>query len=170
MDVESIRLVIEALKEEKIDLYITLPEEPTVSLTQAIQADPYFTCVTVASEDGGVSLCAGASIGGRRCVFVTGIAGLLKGGLALMHLGTQYGIPIFILASYRGDFGDRSGISGSKLLVFRQVGEPFLDALRVPYQVVSEKSKLKRIIRDAHFACRTSDTAAVLLLTGEVLW
>ncbi|MFM9967232.1 MAG: thiamine pyrophosphate-binding protein [Burkholderiales bacterium] len=170
MDIEATRIVIEALKEEGIDLYITLPEEPTVSLTQAIQADPYFTCVTVASEDGGVSLCAGASIGGRNCVFVTGIAGLLKGGLGLMHLGAQYGIPIFILASYRGDFGDRSGISGSKLQVFRQVGGPFLDALRIPYQVVSEKAKLKRIIRDAHFACRTGDTAAVLLLTGEVLW
>ena len=170
MDVESTRLIIEALKEEQIDLYVTLPEEPTVSLTQAIQADPYFTCITVASEDGGVSLCAGAAIGGRRCVFVTGVAGLLKGGLALMHMGPQYGIPLFILASYRGDFGDRSGISGSKLQVFRQVGEPFLDALGVPYQVVSERSKLKRLVRDAHFACRAGDTAAVLLLTGEVLW
>ena len=170
MDSESTRLIIEALKEEQIDLYVTLPEDPTVPLTEAVQKDPYFTCITVASEDGGVSLCAGASIGGRRCVFVTGVAGLLKGGLALMHMGTQYGIPLFILASYRGDFGDRSGISGSKLQVFRQVGEPFLDALRVPYQVVSERAKLKRVIRDAHFACRTGDTAGVLLLTGEVLW
>ena len=170
MDVESTRLIIEALKEEQINLYVTLPEEPTVSLTEAIQKDPYFTCITVASEDGGVSLCAGASIGGRRCVFVTGVAGLLKGGLALMHMGLQYGIPLFILASYRGDFGDRSGISGSKLQVFRQVGEPFLDALGVPYQVVSDSSKLKRLVRDAHFASRAGDTAAVLLLTGEVLW
>ena len=97
MDAEPARLIIEALKEEKIDLYVTLPEEPTVSLTQAVQADPYFQCVTVASEDGGVALTAGASIAGRRAVFVTGIAGLLKGGLALMHMGPQYGIPVFIL-------------------------------------------------------------------------
>jgi len=46
MDAEPARLIIEALKEEKIDLYVTLPEEPTVSLTQAVQADPYFQCVT----------------------------------------------------------------------------------------------------------------------------
>jgi sulfopyruvate decarboxylase TPP-binding subunit len=170
MDRESIRIVIEALKEEGIDLFVTLPEEPTVPLTDAVRADPYFTCISVASEDGGISLCAGASIGGRKCVFVTGIAGLLKGALSLTHMGTQYGIPLLILASYRGDFGDRSGISGSKLQVFRQVGEPFLDALRVPYQVAGDRAKLKRQIRDAHFACRTSDTAAVLLLTGEVLW
>ncbi len=170
MDAQSERLIIEALKEERIDLFVTLPEEPTVSLTRAVQSDPYFTCITVASEDGGVALCAGAALGGRRPVFVTGIAGLLKGGLALTHMGPQYGIPIFILASYRGDFGDRSGISGSKLQVFRQVGEPFLQALRIPYQVVSERRNLKRIVRDAHFSCRTSDTPVVLLLTGEVLW
>ena len=30
-------LIIEALKEEKIDLFVTLPEEPTASLTQAAQ-------------------------------------------------------------------------------------------------------------------------------------
>ena len=50
MDAEPARLIIEALKEEKIDLYVTLPEDPTASLTQAVQADPYFQCVTVASE------------------------------------------------------------------------------------------------------------------------
>jgi sulfopyruvate decarboxylase TPP-binding subunit len=66
---------IEALNEEKIDLFVTLPEEPTASLMQAVQADPYFQCVTVASEDGGVALTAGAAIAGRRAVFVTGIAG-----------------------------------------------------------------------------------------------
>jgi sulfopyruvate decarboxylase subunit alpha len=170
MDAEPTRLIIEALKEEEIDLFVTLPEDPTASLTRAVQADPYFTCLTVASEGSGIALCAGASLGGRRCVFVTGIAGLLMGGLALTHMGPQYGIPLFIMASYRGDFGDRSGISGTKLQVFRQVGEPFLQALRLPYRVVDQRSTLKRTIRDAHFSSRTSDTPVVLLLTGEVLW
>ena len=96
MDAEPARLIIEALKEEKIDLYVTLPEEPTVSLTQAVQADPYFQCVTVASEDGGVALTAGAAIAGRRAVFVTGIAGLLKGGLALMHMQERKGSGLLL--------------------------------------------------------------------------
>jgi sulfopyruvate decarboxylase subunit alpha len=170
MDAECTQLVIEALKAEEIDLFVTLPEEPTASLTEAVQADPYFTCVKVASEGSGVALCAGASIGGRRNVFVTGVAGLVNAGLALTHMGPQYGIPVFILASYRGDIGDRSGISGSKLQVFRQVGEPYLQALRLPYRVVDQRSTLKRIIQDAHFSCRTSDIPVVLLLTGEVLW
>jgi sulfopyruvate decarboxylase TPP-binding subunit len=170
MDAASTRLIIEALKAEAIDLFVTLPEEPTASLTQAVQADPYFTCIPVATEGDGIALCAGAALGGRRSVFVTGIAGLLQGALALAHMGPQYGIPLFILASYRGDFGDRSGISGSKLLVFRQVGEPFLQALRIPYRVVDQRGALVRTLRDAHLTAWTSDTPVVLLLTGEVLW
>ena len=35
MDAELARLIIEALKEEKIDLYVTLSEEPTASFMQA---------------------------------------------------------------------------------------------------------------------------------------
>ena len=155
MDAEPARLIIEALKEEKIDLYVTLPGGTHGSLRKRCKPIP------TSMRDGGlrrwrVALTAGAAIAGRRAVFVTGVAGLLKGGLALMHMGPQYGIPVFILASYRGDLGDGSGISGSKLQVFRQVGEPFLQALRIPYQIVGERRTLKRTIRDAHFMCRTS--------------
>src|SRR6266487_4968678 len=83
----------------------------------------------------GVQTCAlpisGAALGGRRVVFVTGIAGLLVGTWALSQMGMVYGAPILILASYRGDFGDHSGIPGSQLLMFKQVAEPLLGALRV---------------------------------------
>jgi hypothetical protein len=41
MDAEPARLIIEALKEEKIDLYVTLPEEPTVFVPRLIEKD-YF--------------------------------------------------------------------------------------------------------------------------------
>jgi hypothetical protein len=37
MDAEPARLIIEALKEEKIDLFVTLPEESSASLTRAAQ-------------------------------------------------------------------------------------------------------------------------------------
>jgi sulfopyruvate decarboxylase subunit alpha len=170
MDAESTRLIVEALREEAVDLFVTLPEEPTASLTRAVQSDPHFTCVTVASEGGGISLTAGASLGGRRSVFVTGIAGLLVGAWALSQMGAQYGIPLLILASYRGDIGDRTGIPGSTLFTFTQVAEPLLQALHLPYRIVSQKSLLKRMVRDAHFSARQYQTPVVLLLTGEVLW
>jgi sulfopyruvate decarboxylase subunit alpha len=170
MDQETIATIIGTLKAEAIDLVVTLPEEPTSPLTEEIRRDSYFTSVTVAGEGHGISLCAGASLGGRKCVFVTGIAGLLVGTWALAQMGVLYGIPVLILASYRGDISDRSGVSGAQLFMFQQVGEPLLKALRIPYRVIEKKSDLQRQIRDAHSACREYGTPVVLLLTGDVLW
>jgi sulfopyruvate decarboxylase TPP-binding subunit len=170
MDQHSVQVIMETLKEEGIDLAVTLPEEPTYALTEAMRKDPFFTAVTVAGEGNGIAFCAGAALGGRRCVFVTGIAGLLVASWALAQMGMVYGAPILILASYRGDFGDHSGIPGSQLLMFKQVAEPLLGALRVPYRVVSQKPTLKRMIQESSFACQDYSHPIVLLMTGEVLW
>lgn len=162
-------MILETLKEEEIDLVVTLPEEPTYPLTEALRSDPFFQTITVTAEGHGIALCGGASLGGRRSLFITGIAGLLVGSWALAQMGF-YSVPLLIMASYRGDIGDRSGIPGASLFLFNQVGEPLLDALRIPYRVVNQNSALKRQVKDAHFSCRSYGTPIVLLLTGEVLW
>ena len=140
MEQDTIAKIIDTLKAERIDLVVTLPEEPTSPLTEAIRRDPYFASVTVASESNGISLCAGASVGGRRCIFVTGIAGLLVGTWSLAQMGVLYGIPVLIMASYRGDIGDRSGVSGAQLFMFQQLGEPMLNTLRIPYRVIKKRT------------------------------
>lgn len=170
MDQETIDIIIETFKEDNIDLVVTLPEEPTAPLTEQIRRDSFFTSVTVAGENHGIALCAGASVGGRNCVFVTGIAGLLVGSWSLAQMANLYNIPVFILASYRGDIGDRSGISGAQLLMFNQVGEPLLAALCVPYRIADQKAGFKRKLHDAYMASRDFSTPLVLLLSGEVLW
>jgi len=170
LDQESGQLIIEILKEEGIDMVVTLPEEPTFSLTEAIRDDPYFTSLTVAAEGNGIALCAGAALGGRKVMFVTGIAGLMVGTWALGQAAMAYGIPFLIMASYRGDIGDHSGIPGSQLMLFKQVAKPLLSTLRVPFCVVDKKSDLQRAIRDANFAAHDYSSPVVLLLTGEVLW
>jgi sulfopyruvate decarboxylase TPP-binding subunit len=169
MDEEGIRLTIEAFKKEGIDLIVTLPEEPTYSLTEAIREDPYFTAITSGNESSGIAFCAGAALAGRPCVFVTGVAGMLVGTWAMAQLGKIFGAPILIMASYRGDFGDRTGIPGAQLRMFRQMAEPLLKALDFPYIVVSEKRQLTKSIRDGFFACQNYGVPVVLLLTGEVV-
>ncbi len=169
MDRQAVQIILETLKEEEIDLVVTLPEEPTFPLTEALRGDAFFQTITVSAEGHGIALCGGASLGGRRSLFVTGIAGLLVGSWALAQMGF-YSVPLLIMASYRGDIGDRSGIPGASLFLFNQVGEPLLDALRVPYRVINQNSALKRQVKDAHFSCRSYGTPIVLLLTGEVLW
>ena len=60
MDQHSVQVIIETLKEEGVDLAVTLPEEPTFSLTEAMRQDPFFQAVTVAGEGNGLAFCAGA--------------------------------------------------------------------------------------------------------------
>ncbi|HEX6512529.1 MAG TPA: hypothetical protein VF157_09545 [Chloroflexota bacterium] len=170
MGPEAVRIVMDTFKQEGIDLIVTLPEEPTFSLTDAIRKDPYFTAATVTDESTGIAMCAGAAIGGRSSVFVTGIAGLLVSTWALAQMGMVFGAPILIMASYRGDFGDRTGIPGSQLAMFKRVAEPLLSTLNVPYQIVDQEAKLQKAIVDAHFACHSYASPVALMLTGEVLW
>ena len=63
-----------------------------------------------------------------------------------------------------------TGLLGNNLFMFTQVGEPLLDALRVPYRIADDRAKLKRTIKDAQFSCRQYNSPIVLLLSGEVLW
>ena len=85
MDQHSVQVIIETLKEEGVDLAVTLPEEPTFSLTEAMREDPFFQAVTVAGEGNGLAFCAGAALGGRRVVFVTGIADQQAGDAGHEH-------------------------------------------------------------------------------------
>src|SRR5205809_536187 len=107
---------ISAFKEAGIDLVVCMPEEPTSSLLEALHQDDYFTVVNAAGESNGIALAGGAAISGRPTVFLTGIAGLMVGTWALAQMGIVYAAPFLIMASYRGDFGDRSGIPGSQLM------------------------------------------------------
>jgi sulfopyruvate decarboxylase subunit alpha len=170
MGPEAVQITLDTFKAEGIDLVVTLPEEPTFSLTDAIRQDPYFTAVTVTDENTGIGMCAGAALGGRSAVFVTGIAGLLVSTWAIAQMGMVFGAPILMMASYRGDFGDRTGIPGSQLAMFKRVAEPLLNTLHVPYQIVNEEAKLSKAIVDAHFACHSYSCPVALMLAGEVLW
>jgi sulfopyruvate decarboxylase TPP-binding subunit len=170
MDAESVAIITEALKTEGVNLVVTLPEEPTSSLIHALREDAYFTLVDAASEGSGIAAAAGASLSGRTAIFVTGVAGMLVGTWALSQVGTIFGAPMVIMASYRGDFGDATGIPGSQSLMFKQVAEPLLKTLQLPYLIVDRKDALERKIRDAIYACRDFEKPVVMLLAGEVIY
>jgi sulfopyruvate decarboxylase subunit alpha len=164
------RTIIDALKAEGINLAVTLPEEPTNNLSEMLRDDPHFTFLSVTSESHGLALCAGASVAGRPCVFITGIAGLLVGTWMLSHMSLLYGIPLLLLVSYRGDISDRSAIPGGSLNLFKRVGEPLLNVLHVPFAIADQPETLRELIRTAHFTSQEQSAPVALLMTGPVLW
>ena len=169
VDKEATQVVVDTLKKANVELVVTLVEEPTHSVIDATRADPYFTTVTTVNESHGLALCAGAALGGRDCVFFTGVAGLLVGSWALAQMGQIYAAPFTIVASYRGDFADATGIPGSQLLMFRQTVEPLLNTLKIPYEIINNTPQLAKSLKGATVACREYGTPIALLLTGYFL-
>ncbi len=164
-------IIIKTLKEVGADFVVTLREDPSVGLVDKISKDKYFTYVEVVNESHGVSITAGASLAGRKSVFVTGIAGMLVAAWPLAMMNLIHRVPMVLLVSYRGDVGDLSGIPGEYLYVFGTVAEPLLRALSlVPYRIVGEKTKLKHAILGAFNTAVEHKMPVVLLLTDEALW
>ena len=92
--------VIEILKKNRIDLAATLPCDRIKGLLPLIEK--IFQTIPLTREENGVGICAGLYLGGKRPVMViqsTGIGNMIN---ALGSLNLTYGIPLPVLASWRG--------------------------------------------------------------------
>lgn len=92
--------VVEILKNNNIDAVCTLPCDRIKCLLPLISEN--IKTVPLTREENGVGICAGIYLGGGKPVMViqsTGIGNMIN---ALLSLNLTYGIPLPILASWRG--------------------------------------------------------------------
>jgi sulfopyruvate decarboxylase beta subunit len=92
--------VIDILKENRIDFAATLPCDRIKALLPRIEKN--FKTIPLTREENGVGICAGLYLGGKRPIMViqsTGIGNMIN---ALESLNLTYGIPLPVLASWRG--------------------------------------------------------------------
>ena len=92
--------VIEILKKNRIDIAATLPCDRIKGLLPLIEKN--FQTIPLTREENGVGICAGLYLGDKRPVMViqsTGIGNMIN---ALGSLNLTYGIPLPVLASWRG--------------------------------------------------------------------
>jgi len=92
--------VIDILKENRIDIAATLPCDRIKALLPLIEKN--FKTIPLTREENGVGICAGLYFGGKRPIMViqsTGIGNMIN---ALESLNLTYGIPLPVLASWRG--------------------------------------------------------------------
>jgi sulfopyruvate decarboxylase beta subunit len=92
--------VVEILKNNRIDLAATLPCDRIKVLLPLISKN--IKTVPLTREENGVGICAGFYLGGGRPVMVIQSTGLGNMINALLSLNLTYGIPLPILASWRG--------------------------------------------------------------------
>ena len=138
------QVLYEGLKENGVDFAIGLPCSGFSAAQALLFEDKSFDYVSVAHEGGGLGLCAGAWLAGRRPAALIENFGLFASVYHLLRGHMSYGIPTLILTEYRGDTGDQE--------FFAEGGEVTLDvlrAMRVNYRVVERIEDMKPAIRDA---------------------
>src|SRR5713101_2042059 len=153
------RLVYDALKSCGIGLLSALPETWLVHLIRMAEDDPEMILLRLAKEEEGVGVSAGAYFAGVK-------SAILMQNHGFVSFAQLYRIPLLMVISYRGHFGERDPWQtqgGSST-------EPVLRALGIPYAFLDDPEKVARRVSEAHTLAYSSLHPTAVLLTRELMW
>ncbi len=131
--------VIDILRKNRIDYAATLPCDRIKALLPLIEKN--LKTIPLTREENGVGICAGLYLGGKRPIMViqsTGIGNMIN---ALESLNLTYGIPLPVLASWRGVHKEAIEAQwqfGKKL-------PAILDAAGIEFTMVETKDEIDKI-------------------------
>ena len=160
------RLIYDALKECDIRLVSALPETWLVHLIRLADEDPEVILVRLAKEEEGVGVSAGAHFAGVKSAMLMQNHGLLASMNGIVSFAHLYKIPLVMLISYRGSFGERDPWQTQG----GNVTEPLLRALGIPYVFLDAVDTVKKRIRQAQTLAESSLQPVALLLTRDLMW
>src|ERR1700688_3751568 len=123
------KLIYDALKESDIRLLSALPETWLVHLIRSADEDPEMILVRLAKEEEGVGVSAGAHFAGVKSAMLMQNHGFLASINGIVSCAQLYHIPLLMLISYRGEFGERDPWQTEG----GGVTEDLLRALRIPF-------------------------------------
>ncbi len=160
------RLIYDALKACDIRLISALPETWLVHLIRLAEEDPEMTLVRLAKEEEGVGLSAGAHFAGVKSAMLMQNHGLLAAINGIVSFAHLYKIPLLMLISYRGTFGERDPWQTQG----GNITEPVLRALGIPYLLLDAPQSVAKRIRQAQTLAESSLQPIALLLTRDLMW
>jgi sulfopyruvate decarboxylase subunit alpha len=160
------RLIYGALKECDIRLVSALPETWLVHLIRMADEDPEVILVRLAKEEEGVGISAGAYLAGVRSAMLMQNHGFLASINGIVSFAHLYKIPLLMLVSYRGSFGERDPWQTQG----GNVTEPVLRALGIPYSFLDAVDTVKKRIQQAQTLAESSLQPVALLLTRDLMW
>ena len=162
----SSKVIYEGLKECDIRLVSALPETWLVHLIRLTDEDPEMILVRLAKEEEGVGVSAGAHFAGVKSAMLMQNHGFLASINGIVSFAHLYKIPLLMLISYRGSFGERDPWQTQG----GNVTEPVLRALGIPYLFLDALETAKKRIRQAQTLAESSMQPVALLLTRDLMW
>ena len=157
------QLIVASMKEAGVSFVTSLPDANLQKLLAVVDGDPELPHVTLAREEEGIGICAGAYMGGLTPAIIMQNGGFLNSCNALTTTALNFNIPILLLIYYAGDLGDE-GFS-----MLGSVTEPVLRGLGIRYQVLRGFDDIRRIIKGATTLAIDSRRPVAVLLTKDVL-
>ncbi len=160
------QLIYDALKACDVRLISALPETWLVHLIRLAEDDPAMTLVRLAKEEEGIGISAGAHLAGVKSAMLMQNHGFLQSVNGLVSLAQLYRIPLLMLISYRGEFGERDPWQTEG----GGATESVLQALRIPHQRLDEPSHVARRIQKAQTLAESALRPVALLLCRDLMW
>src|SRR6201985_3922851 len=136
------RAIYDALKTSGVRLMSALPETWLVHLIRMAEEDPEMTLVRLAKEEEGVGISAGAHLAGTKSAMLMQNHGFLASVNGIVSCAQLYRIPLLMLISHRGEFGERDPWQTEGGGVTTHV----LDALRIPHTKLEHPDHVARRI------------------------
>jgi sulfopyruvate decarboxylase subunit alpha len=162
----SSELVFRSLTANGVRLISALPETWLVHLIRMAEDDPAVTLVRLAKEEEGVGISTGAHLAGVKSAMLMQNHGFLAAVNAIVSCAQLYRIPLLMLISLRGEFGERDPWQTEGGLVTQHV----LDALRIPTARLERPDHVAERIGKAMTLAYASNRPVALLLCRELMW
>src|SRR5437773_7082953 len=159
-------VVYDALKRAGIRLLSALPETWLVHLIRMAEDDPEMTLVRLAKEEEGVGISTGAHLAGVTSAMLMQNHGFLAAINGIVSCGQLYRIPLLMLISQRGSFGEKDPWQTEGGAVTEQL----LDALRIPHERLEAPGHAAHRIRQAQTLAYSANRPAALLLCRDLMW
>ena len=143
-----------------------LPETWLVHVIRMAEEDAEMILVRLAKEEEGVGVSAGAHFAGVSSAMLMQNHGFLASINGIVSFAHLYRIPLLMLITYRGTFGERDPWQTQG----GNVTEPLLRALGIPYLFLDDPQRVAQRMREAHTLAHSSLQPVALLLTRDLMW
>jgi sulfopyruvate decarboxylase subunit alpha len=160
------RLIYDSLREAGIGLVSALPETWLVHLIRMAEEDPAMILVRLAKEEEGVGISAGAHLAGMKSAMLMQNHGFLASVNGIVSCAQLYRIPLLMLISHRGEFGERDPWQTEG----GGVTEHVLEALRIPFAYLDEPDHVGHRISKAQTLAHSASRPVALLLCRDLMW
>jgi len=166
VSVASSQVIYESLKAVGVGVCSALPETWLVHLIRMAEDDPDMTLVRLAKEEEGVGISAGAHLAGVKSAMLMQNHGFLASINGIVSCAQLYRIPLLMLISHRGEFGERDPWQTEG----GGVTEHLLDALRIPCAQLTSREDVPRKIAKAQTLAHSASRPVALLLGRDLMW